>query len=268
MLLLENNPPINDDEVRDGRRCLTSSFVERDDEWKSKRYSQSIVYNRLTTAAPQELVRCRVERQRISMHRVYLCLLEESYQLLLVARKSLTPSFSVDFFSSFNDQSDRTILARLSHVGGCEYALQANSSFCLPKERPQLATIIRRDNDIHHKSRRVCVIVPALTSTGYAINLTGSLLKLAKAGVHDVQVLQSKIPIWNADRKVYELSFSGRISDIASRKNFQLEHPDPFCSKPVLQFGRLSKSVFALDYSFPLNLLQAFAASVVASEVF
>ncbi|KAH3714423.1 hypothetical protein Pelo_19067 [Pelomyxa schiedti] len=93
---------------------------------------------------------------------VYLCLLEESiyisYQLLLVARKNLTPSFSVDFFSSFNDQSDGTILARLSHVGGSEYSLQANSSFCLPQERPQLATIIRRDNDIHHKSRRVCVV--------------------------------------------------------------------------------------------------------------
>ncbi|KAH3743133.1 hypothetical protein Pelo_15463 [Pelomyxa schiedti] len=54
------------------------------------------------------------------------------------------------FSYSFND-------LKLSHVGGSEYSLQANSSFCLPQERPQLATIICRDNDIHHKSKRVCV---------------------------------------------------------------------------------------------------------------
>ncbi|KAH3743134.1 hypothetical protein Pelo_15464 [Pelomyxa schiedti] len=50
--------------------------------------------------------------------------------------------------------------------------------------------------------------------------------------------------VWNADRKVYELSFSGRISDIASRK---LEHPDPFCS---ICSAILSKSVFALGSYF------------------
>ncbi|KAH3765201.1 hypothetical protein Pelo_2935 [Pelomyxa schiedti] len=92
-----------------------------------------IVYNRLTTAAPQGLVRCRVERQRISMHRVEM------------------------------------------PVGG---------KICPKRGRNYSAG-----------------------TTTFTINLEESLCA-HRIPIENCKVLQSKIPIWNADRKVYEVNTS------------------------------------------------------------
>lgn len=53
------------------------------------------------------------------------------------------------------------------------------------------------------------------------------------------------------------LNFNGRVT-MASVKNFQLVSPDDH-DTVVLQFGRVDKDRFTMDYQAPLSPLQAFS---------
>lgn len=86
---------------------------------------------------------------------------------------------------------------------------------------------------------------------------------------HDVHLLQSKKPKWNARTDSYELPFHGRAS-LASERNFQLlvdgdhvAHPTGFDpQRVVLLHGQLEEDAFALDFAYPLSPLHAFAISL------
>ncbi|XP_059292932.1 tubby-like F-box protein 5 [Lycium ferocissimum] len=79
-------------------------------------------------------------------------------------------------------------------------------------------------------------------------------------------VLKNKAPRWHEQLQCWCLNFEGRVT-MASVKNFQLlaevdpSHnvPDPKQEKIILQFGRIGKDTFTMDYRYPLSALQAFA---------
>ena len=76
--------------------------------------------------------------------------------------------------------------------------------------------------------------------------------------LHNVlTVCQNKRPRWDANQKGHVLNFKGRVTE-SSVKNFQLECFKETGEETMLQFGRVSKNVFALDYRWPLNAVQAF----------
>ena len=68
----------------------------------------------------------------------------------------------------------------------------------------------------------------------------------------------NKRPRWDAGQKGHVLNFKGRVTE-SSVKNFQIECPKETGEKTMLQFGRVKKNVFALDYGWPLSAVQAFA---------
>lgn len=72
-----------------------------------------------------------------------------------------------------------------------------------------------------------------------------------------IYTLHSKKPDWSTRKNCYVLSFGGRVQQ-ASVKNFQLvgEEGD---STIYLQFGRLGKDEFILDFRWPFSPLQALA---------
>mmetsp|Transcript_103239 Transcript_103239/g.301129 ORF Transcript_103239/g.301129 Transcript_103239/m.301129 type:complete len:240 (-) Transcript_103239:152-871(-) len=74
--------------------------------------------------------------------------------------------------------------------------------------------------------------------------------------------LVTQVPEWNEDVGSLVLDFKGR-NVLTSAKNFQIV---PECSqKPehmVCQFAKIKPDVFSLDFRYPLNLIQAFAASL------
>lgn len=85
------------------------------------------------------------------------------------------------------------------------------------------------------------------------------LLAMHKAGnmSHLVDVYQNKPPKWNEQIGAFVLNFNKRVTQ-ASVKNFQLtssEDPDTV----YLQFGRVGKDVFNMDFRFPFSPFQAFA---------
>lgn len=79
-------------------------------------------------------------------------------------------------------------------------------------------------------------------------------------------VLKNKAPRWHEQLQCWCLNFRGRVT-VASVKNFQLVaavEPSQTITqadqdKVILQFGKIGKDIFTMDYRYPLSAFQAFA---------
>ncbi|CAJ1969119.1 unnamed protein product [Sphenostylis stenocarpa] len=77
-------------------------------------------------------------------------------------------------------------------------------------------------------------------------------------------VLQNKSPRWHEQLQCWCLNFNGRVT-VASVKNFQLvASPKNGVSEQaqenvILQFGKVGKDVFTMDYQYPISAFEAFA---------
>ncbi|KAL7155315.1 hypothetical protein ABFS83_03G066800 [Erythranthe nasuta] len=79
-------------------------------------------------------------------------------------------------------------------------------------------------------------------------------------------VLKNKSPRWHEQLQCWCLNFRGRVT-VASVKNFQLvadvdpseNIPESEQEKVILQFGKIGKDIFTMDYRYPLSAFQAFA---------
>ncbi|XP_022973708.1 tubby-like F-box protein 3 isoform X2 [Cucurbita maxima] len=77
-------------------------------------------------------------------------------------------------------------------------------------------------------------------------------------------VLRNKAPRWHEQLQCWCLNFHGRVT-IASVKNFQLvASPEngpagPEHEKIILQFGKVGKDIFTMDYRYPISAFQAFS---------
>lgn len=85
-------------------------------------------------------------------------------------------------------------------------------------------------------------------------------------------VLRNKPPRWHEQLQCWCLNFRGRVT-VASVKNFQLiaatqpaagaptpsQPPASDHDKIILQFGKVGKDMFTMDYRYPLSAFQAFA---------
>ncbi|XP_010531041.1 PREDICTED: tubby-like F-box protein 2 [Tarenaya hassleriana] len=82
-------------------------------------------------------------------------------------------------------------------------------------------------------------------------------------------VLKNKSPRWHEQLQCWCLNFKGRVT-VASVKNFQLVADiDPSLDVPaeehervILQFGKIGKDIFTMDYRYPLSTFQAFAICI------
>ncbi|XP_017978255.1 PREDICTED: tubby-like F-box protein 14 [Theobroma cacao] len=85
-------------------------------------------------------------------------------------------------------------------------------------------------------------------------------------------ILKNKPPRWHEQLQCWCLNFRGRVT-VASVKNFQLiattqpaagaptpsQPAPPDIDKIILQFGKVGKDMFTMDYRYPLSAFQAFA---------
>ncbi|KAL3813193.1 hypothetical protein ACJIZ3_014461 [Penstemon smallii] len=79
-------------------------------------------------------------------------------------------------------------------------------------------------------------------------------------------VLKNKAPRWHEQLQCWCLNFKGRVT-VASVKNFQLvADVDPTVNVPageqekvILQFGKIGKDIFTMDYRYPISAFQAFS---------
>jgi tubby and related proteins len=86
-------------------------------------------------------------------------------------------------------------------------------------------------------------------------------------------VLKNKAPRWHEQLQCWCLNFRGRVT-VASVKNFQLvASVDPSLNIPavvqekvILQFGKIGKDVFTMDYRYPLSAFQAFVMCLTSFD--
>lgn len=74
-------------------------------------------------------------------------------------------------------------------------------------------------------------------------------------------VLKNKSPRWHEQLQCWCLNFNGRVT-VASVKNFQLVACQPNGiehESVILQFGKVGKDLFTMDYHYPISAFQAFA---------
>nr|KYP51297.1 Tubby-like F-box protein 5 [Cajanus cajan] len=71
-------------------------------------------------------------------------------------------------------------------------------------------------------------------------------------------ILKNKAPRWHEQLQCWCLNFKGRVT-VASVKNFQLVAAAIEQEKVILQFGKIGKDIFTMDYRYPLSAFQAFA---------
>ncbi|KAJ8545817.1 hypothetical protein K7X08_018400 [Anisodus acutangulus] len=98
------------------------------------------------------------------------------------------------------------------------------------------------------------------------ISLSGFSRSAVTVTSQELLVLKNKAPRWHEQLQCWCLNFKGRVT-VASVKNFQLvaavdpSHNVPVAEqeKVILQFGKIGKDIFTMDYRYPLSAFQAFA---------
>ncbi|KAK6141313.1 hypothetical protein DH2020_024949 [Rehmannia glutinosa] len=91
----------------------------------------------------------------------------------------------------------------------------------------------------------------------------------SQAEKEEMLVLKNKAPRWHEQLQCWCLNFNGRVT-VASVKNFQLIASRESGAGPaggqeqqqenvVLQFGKVGKDIFTMDYQYPISAFQAFA---------
>ena len=86
----------------------------------------------------------------------------------------------------------------------------------------------------------------------------------SKQDMRDLILLKNKPPKWNEQLGAYCLNFNGRVTH-ASVKNFQLVDENDL-DRVILQFGKVGKDSFTMDFQWPLCALQAFAICLTSFD--
>ncbi|KAG2314413.1 hypothetical protein Bca4012_065088 [Brassica carinata] len=87
-----------------------------------------------------------------------------------------------------------------------------------------------------------------------------------ESSVKEPLVLKNKLPRWHEQLQCWCLNFKGRVT-VASVKNFQLmaeagkdmNIQEEEQERVILQFGKIGKDTFTMDYRYPISAFQAFA---------
>ena len=138
--------------------------------------------------------------------------------------------------------------------------------------QPQVVTRLLGDS-----FRSISFSKSALNSTEFSSSRFSDIVGLRdedEAGKERPLILRNKPPRWHEQLQCWCLNFRGRVT-VASVKNFQLiaatepssstatnQHAQSSQSdhdKIILQFGKVGKDMFTMDYRYPLSAFQAFA---------
>lgn len=78
----------------------------------------------------------------------------------------------------------------------------------------------------------------------------------SKPKVPPILILPNKSPRWNSITQAYHLNFYNRVT-MSSVKNFQIvtSYDSEYV---VIQFGRIGKDTFTIDFQYPMSAIQAF----------
>jgi len=233
------------------------------------------------------IVQCYIKRKKTGMARLfptYEIYLREGDKFLLAARKRKKNKSSNYLLSldkdDLNRQSGNFFGKLRSNFIGTEFTLydkglnpeksdEGEKDSSLVQLRQEMACILYKQNVLGSRGpRKMKVMVPNVNEQGQRKvlrpqNADQTMLERYKAAMSDadIQILKNKPPKWNEQVGAYVLNFNGRVTR-ASVKNFQLYNPAKDPEAVIMQFGRVGKDEFNMDFQGPLCALQAFGIAL------
>ncbi|KAJ8764383.1 hypothetical protein K2173_006123 [Erythroxylum novogranatense] len=114
-------------------------------------------------------------------------------------------------------------------------------------------------NGLSSSGSKMKALVPDINSTSTSVS------PVTFQSVREPLILRNKAPRWHEQLQCWCLNFRGRVT-VASVKNFQLAAatessdaaPTVDQEQVILQFGKIGKDIFTMDYRYPLSAFQAF----------
>ena len=94
-------------------------------------------------------------------------------------------------------------------------------------------------------------------------SMTEKLAKYYNKKDDRVFILKTRQPIWSDEADAWTMDFNGRVK-LASKKNFQLVDINNDKEKTLMNFGKVTKEHFSLDYCKPMTLIQCFAVALTS----
>ena len=233
------------------------------------------------------MVQCYIQRRKTGLARLYPTYevyLKDGEQFLLAARrrkKQKQSNYKVSLDKDDLSRHSSNYFGKLkSNFMGTEFQMydsginpdklsDAQKDGSHVQVRQELATVLYKQNVLGSRGpRKMKVMVPNVEEGGQRKVLRptcheDTMLERYKAAKNDndVQILKNKQPKWNDQVGAYVLNFNGRVTR-ASVKNFQLCNVTRDPDHVVMQFGRVGKDAFTMDYQWPLCGLQAFGIAL------
>lgn len=233
----------------------------------------------LTTPTPRAagVVQCYIERDKptFAWHPTFSLYMRDKDQFLLASKKRTGQRTSNYVISSDKRDLSRDgegFMGKLrANFIGTEFIVYDDGLAPGDKEsgsrRRELALVNYASNIMGSRGpRKMRVVVPRVNPVDNSCFVVQpkddseeeSMSGMLKSNtMTNLIQLMNKPPKWNDQVGAYVLNFNGRVT-MASVKNFQLVTPDDH-DTVILQFGRVGKDLFTMDYQWPLSPLQAFA---------
>ncbi|KAL0483108.1 tubby protein [Acrasis kona] len=236
--------------------------------------------------------KCTITRNRSGLNKLFprYYLYSEEFgdtKFLLSAKKrknNKTPNYTISIDKEDMGRNSMSFLCKLrSNFLGTEFNIfdgghnpsKKFEGVGNPEVRLNLGCILYESNLLGSKGpRRLTVVTPQLDGSGAPskasqevpsnVDAPPILHKYTENDWKHLKVMKNKSPVYNEKLKAFVLNFNQRISH-PSVKNFQLVDPDD-PEKVYLQFGKMDKSKFALDYRWPLTGAQAFCIAITALD--
>lgn len=113
---------------------------------------------------------------------------------------------------------------------------------------------------------KVKVVLPKLGDVWKPRTKEEQMLTHYNANNNDRFIIgRNRRPKWDEAAGGHTLNFRGRVTE-KSVKNFQIESDHVSGDNTILQFGRVDKDRFTMDFCYPLSPLQAFAICLASLD--
>ncbi|KAF0701088.1 Aste57867_8385 [Aphanomyces stellatus] len=233
-----------------------------------------------------DVVECYIERNRTGANKLFpeYCLyMKEGDRFLLTAKKrpnNRTSNYLISMQrGDLSRKSSENFLGKLrANFIGTEFVIydsgvnpkgadQHTLTVNPASVRQEMGIAVYAKNVLGHRGpRKMKVCVPRVREDGTRVvwrpvTKDDEMLNKCKEQDHtNLTYLINKPPRWNDQVGAYVLNFNGRVT-MASVKNFQLVTPEDQ-ETVILQFGRVGKELFTMDFRAPLCPFQAFAITL------
>jgi len=209
----------------------------------------------LTVHSSKSLIQCHLNRERTEDFVTYTFVVDSLSMPVMLVRKRAKNAGHADLTLPGDRRVENPLYVLRRNRNGTEFALRYAD-----KTAGDIVAVEYKLSDSDDVPRHLTILMP--TEETRESNQLVNLLKSyhGKKEMNKFDVLRNKDPVWREDIKANVLNFGGRVK-MASMKNFQVASKDDV-TEITLQFGRVTRESFILDFKAPFCPLQALAIAL------